>query len=239
MSDPEGFLSRWSRRKQQAVDPEPATQSAPERPDPAPPDEKLEGDKQDTGGPKAVAPKSAQAEASEAAFDLSKLPPIESITAATDIRGFLAPGVPLELTRAALRRAWVVDPTIRDYIGLSENAWDFTAPDGVPGFDLARPSERDLKNLLANVFGADKPEQPKPESDTTSAGSGGDQQPLPAQQSEIQPIVNAQTEADGPKQPRPAIDQNAEHEQDHAALQQAQLSEQRPTKRGRGGALPR
>ena len=37
-----------------------------------------------------------------------------SITAATDIRAFLAPGVPAELTRAALRRAWTADPAIRD-----------------------------------------------------------------------------------------------------------------------------
>ena len=62
------------------------------------------------------------------------LPPIESITAATDIRAFLAPGVPEELTRAALRRVWVTDPTIRDFVGLAENQWDFTNPDGVPGF---------------------------------------------------------------------------------------------------------
>jgi hypothetical protein len=53
------------------------------------------------------------------------LPPIESIGAESDIRCFLAPGVPVELTRAALRRAWVVDPRIRDFVGLSENSSDF------------------------------------------------------------------------------------------------------------------
>jgi hypothetical protein len=56
------------------------------------------------------------------------LPPIESIGAESDIRCFLAPGVPAELTRAALRRAWVVDPAIRDFVGLSENSWDFDRP---------------------------------------------------------------------------------------------------------------
>jgi hypothetical protein len=53
------------------------------------------------------------------------LPPLESIAAESDIRCFLAPGVPAELTRAALRHAWVADPAIRDFVGLSENAWDF------------------------------------------------------------------------------------------------------------------
>jgi Protein of unknown function (DUF3306) len=53
------------------------------------------------------------------------LPPIESIDAASDIRCFLTPDVPVELTRAALRRAWVADPAIRDFVGVSENSSDF------------------------------------------------------------------------------------------------------------------
>jgi hypothetical protein len=47
------------------------------------------------------------------------LPPIESIGSGSDIRAFLEPGVPEELTGAALRRAWVVDPTIHDFVGVS------------------------------------------------------------------------------------------------------------------------
>jgi uncharacterized protein DUF3306 len=77
---------------------------------------------------------SGASEPSEAAFDVTKLPPIETITADTDIRAYLAPGVPAELTHAALRRAWAADPKIRDFVGLSENAWDFNAPGGVAGF---------------------------------------------------------------------------------------------------------
>ena len=67
-----------------------------------------------------------------------ELPPVESIDAATDIRAFLNKGVPQDLTRAALRRAWSSDPAIRDFIGLSENSWDFTAPEGVPRPPAAR-----------------------------------------------------------------------------------------------------
>lgn len=72
--------------------------------------------------------------AGEAGFDTAGLPPIEAIDAGAEIRPFLAVGVPADLTRAALRRAWSTDPAIRDFIGLSENSWDFNAPSGVPGF---------------------------------------------------------------------------------------------------------
>jgi Protein of unknown function (DUF3306) len=72
--------------------------------------------------------------ATQSVFDAPSLPPIESIGAESDIRPFLASGVPEDLTRAALRRAWSADPAIRDFIGLSENSWDFNGPDDVPGF---------------------------------------------------------------------------------------------------------
>ena len=81
----------------------------------------------------------------EPLFDAAKTPPIESIGAGSDIRPFLAFGVPEDLTRAALRRAWSADPAIRDFVGLSENSWDFNAPGGSPEFysvarsDAGRP----------------------------------------------------------------------------------------------------
>ena len=86
--------------------------------------------------------RAAQSEADPPAFDPATLPPIESITATSDIRAFLAPGVPEELTRAALRRVWVTDPMIRDFVGIAENQWDFTKPDSVPGFRIARTHAR-------------------------------------------------------------------------------------------------
>ena len=83
----------------------------------------------------------------ESSFTVANLPPIESIGAGSDIRPFLAPGVPADLTRAALRRAWSTDPAIRDFIGLSENSGDFNAQGGVPGF--ASPTG----HLLARMTG--------------------------------------------------------------------------------------
>jgi len=72
--------------------------------------------------------------AADEPFDPSSLPPIEAITANTDVSGFLQSRVPAELTRAALRQVWTSDPSIRDFIGIAENQWDFNDPNGIPGF---------------------------------------------------------------------------------------------------------
>ncbi len=70
---------------------------------------------------------------------LETLPTIDSITATTDVRGFLKPGVPDSLKHAALRRAWVTDPAVRDFVGIAENQWDFSKPEDIPGFGLVDP----------------------------------------------------------------------------------------------------
>ena len=84
-------------------------------------------------------------------IDLATLPSIDSIAATTDIRPFLAPGVPQRTVRAALHRAWVVDRRIRDFRGLQENDWAFNDPSGVPGFGPLEPSGN-AKLLVADIF---------------------------------------------------------------------------------------
>jgi hypothetical protein len=125
MSQSESFLSRWSRRKTQSSEPatispaEPASSAAAEKPD-----------RKETRPPAL-----SEANASAAVdFDPASLPTIESISAGADIRPFLQSGVPAELTRAALRRAWATDPAIRDFIEIAENQWDFNDPTAMPGF---------------------------------------------------------------------------------------------------------
>jgi hypothetical protein len=78
------------------------------------------------------------------------LPSIDSITADTDIVAFLKSGVPTELTRAALRRAWTSDPAIRDFIGIAENQWDFNDPNGISGFGRLDATESGV-TFLAQV----------------------------------------------------------------------------------------
>jgi uncharacterized protein DUF3306 len=143
----EGFLTRWSRLKREAEE------ASPEAPAAAP-----------SGQPDTPTPETQEASSSEAeilAVDLDALPPIESIAADTDIRAFLAPGIPAQLTRAALRRVWSADPAIRDFVGLSENAWDFNDPASVPGFGPALAPE-DAKRLLAEMMRDGGPDRPPP-----------------------------------------------------------------------------
>jgi hypothetical protein len=90
----------------------------------------------------------AIAQAQDAA---ASLPPIESIGPGSDIRPFLASGVPADLARAVLRRAWSIDPAIRDFIGLSENSWDFNLQNSVPGFGSLATD--DPGQLLARMTG--------------------------------------------------------------------------------------
>jgi hypothetical protein len=137
MSDPESFLARWSRRKHAEIE---ATKPA------ATPPATTENVDVDDARQPSVAPQPP-----ELRFDPTKLPPIESITAESDIGAFLAPGVPPELTRAALRRAWATDPKIRDFIGLSENAWDFNAQGAMGGFGALEITD-DLRRQIAQLF---------------------------------------------------------------------------------------
>jgi hypothetical protein len=96
-------------------------------------------------GEKEVAAPAAQA--LPAAFDPLTLPPVESITAASDIRNFLQPGVPLDLMRAALRTAWAADPAVRDFIGVAECQWDFNDPEAMPGFGPLGAAENAASTL--------------------------------------------------------------------------------------------
>src|SRR5258708_3965431 len=113
MKGPDRFILRWARLKR-------ASDSA---------GEKAASSSVET----AAAPPQAEG-APDRPFDPASLPSLEQIVADTDIGAFLQSGVPAELTRAALRRAWVSDPVIRDFIGIAENQWDFNDPNGIPGF---------------------------------------------------------------------------------------------------------
>jgi hypothetical protein len=112
----------------------------------------------------------------EAEFDLASLPPIESITAASDIRAFLAPGVPAELARAALRRAWSADPAVRDFVGIAENQWDFTVPNEILGFGPLESGE-EITRLVAQVFGNVAPGDGPAPDDQNVSGQGDDTKP--------------------------------------------------------------
>ncbi len=141
MSEPENFLKRWSKRKLAAGDAAAVQEEAPTQ---AAKDKDAVAPGLEAGEPPAPADNQP--------LDLSSLPPIESIGANTDISAFLRPGVPEELARAALRRAWSTDPAIRDFVGLVENGWDFNDPQAMPGFGPIGPG--DVARLVSQVIGS-------------------------------------------------------------------------------------
>jgi hypothetical protein len=95
---------------------------------------KLPGSEAASMGIESAAPQAEADAAEHQPFDPASLPSIDTIAADTDIVAFLQSGVPAELTRAALRRAWTSDPAIRDFVGIAENQWDFNDPNAIPGF---------------------------------------------------------------------------------------------------------
>jgi len=145
MNDSDNFLTRWSRRKRGA----PADSTAGDKPIPPHASERKDPER--------------TAEAGDPLVDLTNLPSIDSITANTDISGFLAPGVPEGLKAAALRRAWAADPTIRNFVGLADYDWDFNTPGAIPGFGPLKMDD-DLRREIARITGdlVSEPEPAKP-----------------------------------------------------------------------------
>jgi len=147
MSEKENFLKRWSKRKfaerersalgKRAANEDPAAREEP------------------TADVVASAPVPAKnddnAAIKEHTPELPILPPLDSIGAGSDVADFLRPGVPVELTRAALRRAWTSDPAIRDFVGLVENGWDFNDPAAMGGFGPI--SAKEVAQLASKLVG--------------------------------------------------------------------------------------
>jgi hypothetical protein len=192
-----GFLERWSRKKIDAERETPASAKADAKDvSPAaevgPPERQTKNDAKIPGNA-----------ASKPEFDLASLPSLDSITAVTDVRAFLAPGVPTELARAALRRAWAADPAIRDFKGLAENAWDFTDPNAMPGFG-ALPPGTDIKKMLAQIFGDGEKPVAADAADTRKENPSASEAPgIAGQIAPPEPSVEAASATDEKAEPSP------------------------------------
>lgn len=249
MSEPENFITRWSRRKHDAAKPVEETDAAEAAPVELP-SANAAPDAVDKSAEANETPATKSVALSVPAFDVTQLPSLESIAAQTDIRAFLAPGVPPELTRAALRRAWAADPQIRDFVGLAENAWDFTAPDAMAGFGPLEMTD-ELRRAVIDIVGRNlKPAEPRPEAPAvTTASTEG---LPPAIESADKLGVNT---TGAPTLPAPGQDElvksdgNTRDRNEEARLQQeiiavqycAPQAEDEPVivRRPRGGALPK
>ena len=240
MTDPEHFLSRWVRKKSEEQREE--KRQAVEQPGPA-----ALPQSEGTDKPADQRPPDAERKpvASAPAFDPLSLPSIDSIGAQTDISAFLKPGVPSELRLAALRRAWSVDPAIRDFKGLQENDWNFNDPNGIPGFGELDPGV-DVKKMVAQLFGetphADEKateilapaEQLTPPSNELSAPTEGAALDSPGESARDSGISDARRTATTEKKEMVQREENIAARDDDAELDDAQIKR----RRSQGSALP-
>lgn len=196
MSEPENFIARWSRRKRAAT----------ERADDETLAEKTSEQRAPSAASDAVDEHAAAedkragqsgAPPSELPFDLAKLPPLESITAESDIRAYLAPGVPAELTRAALRRAWSADPTVRDFVGLADYDWDFNALGSMAGFgplEMTDELRRQVVQMVGRSLAPEEPDGPAP----TPGAAPTEQEPVEAPDTSIESVATTSEPTQAP-----------------------------------------
>jgi hypothetical protein len=216
MNDPDNFLSRWSRRKQEAGERSEKKEEAADKP-PAEPVAENEP----------VRATSAPASIPIPKFDVESLPSIESISAESDITAFMRAGVPEALKRAALRRVWSSDPAIRDFVGLNENFWDAAGPDGILGFGDLDPN-LDVQRMVSDLFG-ETPHQDTPSVSETERVADS-------------PALPVQNQADATEASQAALtpSEDAPRQDENAAVQTEppRAAPEKKISRRHGGAMP-
>jgi hypothetical protein len=153
-----GFLGRWAKRKHEVQRHSAAPQPAPE---------------------------AAPAPAPEASEELP-LPSLDSIVPGSDLTAFFQKHVPEALRTAALRKLWVTDPEIRNFIEMADYQWDFNNPDSIPGWSSSVEGV-DVKRMLERVLGAGRPEAEKP---TGAVSAGPEQIDLPEKSGHPDPVAD-------------------------------------------------
>lgn len=208
----ESFLTRWSRRKRSEEKP---------------------AEEQDDLTKRGTATK-VEDDQNLVNEDLSDLPNIEDLLPTSDVAAFLRKGVPEELKRQALRRAWSLDPNIRDFVEVAENQYDWNTPGGVPGFGEL-PAGLDLKALLAQATGALQSEHKSLNYEAASSSAG-------APRAAMEPVAAVHGVESQPGQiatDPPIVEMRSEAPAKATADTARNHSRTQPAKRRRhGGALP-
>jgi hypothetical protein len=171
------FLSRWSRLKAENRQRDlkaDATQDA----NPQPTDDEQQKTEAAPFDPKA--------------FELP-IPDLDQIVAGFDMRPFLQKGVPESLKNAALRKLWHIDPAITGFVSPAlDYAHDYNKLDSIAGFG-ALTDDRDLTELMGNLFSTGKNEPLQPKNETLAPVSPlkpiekPEENHIPTQEEAVQP----------------------------------------------------
>ena len=136
----EGFLARWSRRKR---DPEKASVPA-------------------------AAPVAEPALPEGRTLDdlIAELPRLEELVPGQSLQAFMQSWVPTDIRTAALRRMWLLDPAIRDYVNPAlDYAYDYNIPGGAPGYgpmETSAEMAREVTDMFERVVAGERGEPIKP-----------------------------------------------------------------------------
>jgi hypothetical protein len=205
-----GFLSRWARRKQEA-------KAAPVA---EPPSQELSAEAQPVAPP-------------EPEIDLP-LPSLDDVVAGGDVSAFFGRHVPEALRTAALRKLWVTDPIIRDFIEMADYQWDFNNPDSIPGWS-SKLGDVDVKAMADRILNFVAKPESSPEVGSAPSGpaepdvpaSGGDVREIPDYSSKSETSAAPATFVEDASRSDVAVQNNPSSSSGYATVR----------KRG-GGALP-
>ncbi|MEK9971118.1 MAG: DUF3306 domain-containing protein [Ferrovibrio sp.] len=177
-----GFLSRWSRRKAELRRQDQQPDAAPEE----------------------------TAQEPELEIDPATLPSIESLTEQSDFSIFLKKGVPPALRAAALRKLWLIEPSVVNYEPLVDYAWDFTAP----GYGELLPTD-DVAKMAQRVFSGFSQEPKTEDKPQTEAAPAPRDLPAPG---DVAVAAMPQPEPASEPQPEPATEMPAPRRRHGGAL---------------------
>ncbi len=208
-----GFLSRWARRKHEAkvaTRAEPGPEAAPSQPPAV----------------QNVQPVQPQADEREL-----PLPSLDDIVPGADVSRFFASHVPESLRTAALRKLWVTDPQIRDFIEMAENQWDFNNPDSIAGWS-SKLDAADVKAMAARILNFGNPPEQRAEAEAEPPSSEPAEPPTAIGKNPESP-----TNPGGSTVPAEASEEAPEA---HVAMQNNTLdsSVYAVTRKRHGGAMP-
>lgn len=164
-----GFLSRWSRLKQEAREREQEPEAPPPEPEPEQEPE-AEAAAEPEAGDAAPAVGGDQGEAAEPL----DLPDIDSLTRDSDYSVFMRAGVPADLRRQALRKLWRSDPVLANLDGLNDYDQNYAAPSIVgaavrTAYDVFKGyAPRDVEAGEATAEAADSVEAAAQQSDAAA-----------------------------------------------------------------------
>jgi hypothetical protein len=177
MSENSDFLARWSRRKQDAR--RAGTAEGAKSPEPAPDAREPSPD----AGPEELT-----------AEELAALPKVEDFTIDTDLAQFMRKGVPLAMQKAALRRMWVLDPAIRDFVSEArEYAYDWNVPGGVPGTGQLLDTDK-VAEMVQRIIGRfDTPAEVPGPVEAAESTAGVDYAEGPGPQASVSPKGTSNT----------------------------------------------